>query len=232
MDYFALDLSKSELQHTLSDLARAIGDSPFVRLHGLFGSYEDVVLWLQENSAIATRPKLYLWMGNSIANAPPEDAVSLLSRLADVSGSEKGNPRPSFLIAVDDCQDPQTIERCYSVDMNQCGKFILTSMQHVNKIANHDVFQHNDWALDGIYHKKDRCYRSYCVARRAMTLHFAEQDFLVTEGEYVRAMRTFKWDIEQIESVCKQAGLKCGPAWRSTRPDYGIYLLKPVESDS
>lgn len=61
VDYYALDLSREELERTLAQVP------PFkhVRCHGLWGTYDDGREWLQSPS-ILTRPKCILSLGSSI----------------------------------------------------------------------------------------------------------------------------------------------------------------------
>jgi uncharacterized SAM-dependent methyltransferase len=61
IDYFALDLSRAELERTLAQVP------PFkhVRCHGLWGTYDDGREWLQ-SPEVAARPKCILSLGSSI----------------------------------------------------------------------------------------------------------------------------------------------------------------------
>ena len=227
VQYYALDLSESELRQSLSDLAKVMGHSPYIHCQGLLGSYEDVTIWLQKSPDVASKPKLYLWMGNSIANHPPQEAISLLATLGDIPGCKEGSTKPSFIIAVDNCRDPLVINRAYSVEPGQCGDFILSSLKHVNEIAKREVLREDEWALEGVYEEADRCYRSYYVAQNETTVHFSGEEFRIARGEYVRAMQSWKWDVEQIKDICANAGLKCTSTWQHNDFDYGMYLLEP-----
>lgn len=56
VDYYALDLDRSELQRTLS----AVPSYKHVRCSGLHGTYDDGLAWLKQYEA---RPKTILWLG-------------------------------------------------------------------------------------------------------------------------------------------------------------------------
>ena len=227
VQYYALDLSESELRQSLSNLAKVMGRSPYIRCQGLLGSYEDVTVWLQKNPDVASKPQLYLWMGNSIANHPPREAVSLLTTLGDIPGCKQGSTKPSFIIAVDNCRDPSVINRAYSVEPGQCGGFILSSLKHVNALAKREVLREDEWALKGVFEEEDRCFRSYYVARNDTVVCFSGEEFRIASGEYVRAMQSWKWDLEQIKDICGKAGLRCSSTWQHKDVDYGMYLLEP-----
>lgn len=61
IDYYALDLSREELERTLSH----VPDFEHVSCHGLLGTYEDGVMWLKQ-PAIVDRSKCILHLGSSI----------------------------------------------------------------------------------------------------------------------------------------------------------------------
>lgn len=63
IDYYALDLSYTELERTLA----AVPDFIHVKCHGLYGTYDDGLVWLN-SSANALRPKCIISLGSSIGN--------------------------------------------------------------------------------------------------------------------------------------------------------------------
>ena len=66
VDYYALDLSREELERTLAQLPAYT----HVRAHGLLGTYDDGREWLKQ-SAIASRQKCILSLGSSIGMLVP-----------------------------------------------------------------------------------------------------------------------------------------------------------------
>lgn len=61
IDYFALDLSRPELERTLSH----VPSFKYVSCHGLWGTYDDGQEWLKQ-PALVRRQKCILHMGSSI----------------------------------------------------------------------------------------------------------------------------------------------------------------------
>jgi len=61
VDYYALDLSRKELERTLAELPAY----EHVMCHGLFGTYDDGRVWLR-NQQNASRQKCILSLGSSI----------------------------------------------------------------------------------------------------------------------------------------------------------------------
>jgi uncharacterized SAM-dependent methyltransferase len=61
VDYYALDVSKKELERTLAE----VPPYQYVSCRGLWGTYDDGRDWL-EQSSIADRAKCILHLGSSI----------------------------------------------------------------------------------------------------------------------------------------------------------------------
>ena len=231
MDYFALDLSESQLRHSLSNLTKSLGQSSHIRCHGLVGSYDDVASWIQQRPGLTSSPIFYLWMGNSIANHTPQQATSLLRSLGDAAAS-KGNVRPSFIVAVDGCHDRSIIDRAYNIKQGQSREFVLNGLKHVNAIAGQEIFRSGDWGFQGMYDETSRCYRSFYVAERDLAVRYLGEEFSVRQGEAINAIGSWKWDREQIQPICQDAGLRCSEAWLDERLGYGMYLLQPAKEQS
>ena len=228
--YYALDLSESELRRGLSNLALEMGCCPYIRCKGLVGSYDDVALWMQHNPSVSSKPTFYLWMGNSIANHPVREAISVLAMLSVIPGSR--GPKPSFLVAVDHCRDKSIIERGYNIKLGESRNFILNGLRSVNTLVQEEIFREGDWEFKGEYHEQDHCYRSFYVAKKDIVVHFSGEDFQVARGETVHAINSWKWDVERFKYICENASLKCGSAWHHERLGYGMYLLEPLEKSS
>ena len=226
--YYALDLSESELRRGLSNLALEMSGCPFIRCQGLVGSYHDVALWMQHNPCVNSKPIFYLWLGNSIANQPVREAISVLAMLGTITNHSNGL-KPSFVVAVDHCRDKTIIDRAYNTKNGESRTFILNGLRSVNTLVNEEIFREAEWDFRGEYHDHDHCYRSFYVAKRDVVVRFSGQDFRIARGECVHAITSWKWDGELFGLICRNAGLKCASAWKHERVGYGMYLLEAVE---
>lgn len=69
IQYFALDLSREELERTLAQ----VPSFKYVSCHGLLGTYDDGREWLK-NPSIVGRSKCIMHLGSSIGELPRGDA--------------------------------------------------------------------------------------------------------------------------------------------------------------
>ncbi|GKT59381.1 DUF323 domain-containing protein [Colletotrichum tofieldiae] len=99
IDYYALDLSRQELERTLAQVPKF----RHVRCHGLLGTYDDGREWLKKPANLA-RTKCILSLGSSIGNFERDDAAGFLKYFSDVlTQSDK------LLIGLDGCSDPSKV---------------------------------------------------------------------------------------------------------------------------
>ena len=68
VDYYALDVTSSEISRSLEALSSLVQKSSLIKCHGLLGSYDDLIPWLTRNDQLVGRKVTFLWLGNSIAN--------------------------------------------------------------------------------------------------------------------------------------------------------------------
>jgi EasF-like predicted methyltransferase len=104
IDYYALDLSREELERTLAQLPAF----KHVRCHGLLGTYDDGREWLRRPS-ISKRPKCIASLGSSIGNFQRKEAAAFLKGFADVL-----QPSDRLLIGIDSCTDPAKVYHAYN----------------------------------------------------------------------------------------------------------------------
>lgn len=106
VDYYALDLSLSELQRTFAEVS--LDDYTHVDFHGLHGTYDDALGWLS-NPDNRQRPTVVMSMGSSIGNFSRPGAAEFLSGFAKLLG-----PSDLMIIGLDACTDPDKVYRAYN----------------------------------------------------------------------------------------------------------------------
>lgn len=99
IDYYALDLSHSELERTLS----AVPKFQYVKCHGLHGTYDDGLEWLKRPE-VASKSKCVMHLGSSIGNFDRTEASAFLKSFVAVL--QDGD---SMLIGLDACNDPAKV---------------------------------------------------------------------------------------------------------------------------
>lgn len=172
--YFALDLMKSELLRTLSDVPE--GTFQHVKCAGLLGTYDDGLEWLKKPEN-ASWPKAILSLGSSIGNFVPEAASEFLKQWNELLG--QGD---LMLLGLDGCLDPSKVFHAYNDRDGVTHDFTMNGLHHANRLIGYEAFDPEDWTATGEYDSVGNRHRAFVVPKRDVTV----EGVLVKQGERVR----------------------------------------------
>ncbi|KAE8190706.1 hypothetical protein CF335_g6287 [Tilletia laevis] len=161
LKYYALDLSRAELDRTLGELVQqergvecvtAEGKSESVlydgslSVNGIWGDYNQGLKFIGNNglapatAQVVEGKRIYLWLGSSIGNfSPRSGAASFLREALCGTGTEaEGHPamRPGdyLLIGLDRRNEPSSVARAYHDSLGITEQFILNGLDHADRV--------------------------------------------------------------------------------------------------
>ncbi|KAK3398563.1 C-type lectin protein [Sordaria brevicollis] len=212
IDYYALDLSREELERTLAQ----VPSYNHVKCHGLLGTYDDGRDWLKtaENTS---RQKCILHLGSSIGNFNRTDAAAFLKGFSDVLG-----PNDKMLIGVDACNDPARVYHAYNDREGITHEFILNGLRNANEILGETAFIEGDWRVIGEYvydEEGGRHQAFYAPIRDTMVM-----GELIKSHDRIQVEQSLKYSKEESERLWSKAGLEQVTEWTYGN-EYGIHLL-------
>ena len=209
--YYALDLSKSELERTLLGIP---GVYRFVECFGLFGTYDEGLLWLQapEN---AEKRKCVLWLGSSIGNFPKEEAAVFLRKVADCLTDDD-----ICMIGVDACQDEQKVLQAYNDRHGKTHDFVRNGLDHANDLLGKHAFDQSIWNVVGEY---DRAYGRHQVFLYP-NADVRIENVIIRAGEKIHIEESNKYSASQTRDLWQAAGLKRTSAYGNDSNDYREFV--------
>ncbi len=170
-------------------------------------------------------PVLYSFLGGTIGNFAPADAVRLLRRVRRVMSLSGG-----FLVGVDLRKDVARIEGAYNDAQGVTTEFNLNMLRVLNRElgANFDLeaFQHR-----AFYNHDTHCIEMHLVAVHAQQVTIPEVgSFTLREGESIRTEISCKHDRESIAALFTAADLRIA-RWESDAEDlFAVVLGAPARS--
>ncbi|KAF2203187.1 hypothetical protein GQ43DRAFT_367436 [Delitschia confertaspora ATCC 74209] len=213
-EYYALDLSLSELKRTFSEIP-ATGYR-HVKCFGLYGTYDDGLEWLK-TSQISGKPKTILWLGSSLGNFRREDAGQFLAKFQDAL-----QPADNMLIGIDSCKDPDRVYHAYNDKENVTHSFILNGLAHANRILDQeDNFKLEDWKVIGEYDIKAGRHHAFLSPIKDVVV----DGVAIPKGERIRIEESYKYSRDEIERLWKEAKLVESGIYSNGRGDYGLHLV-------
>ncbi|KAK8191914.1 C-type lectin protein [Phyllosticta capitalensis] len=213
VEYYALDLSVSELQRTLAEVPSQ--SFKHVKCFGLHATYEDGLEWLKKPE-IASRPKTVLWMGSSMGNFKREEAPGFLRA---VRGSlQEGD---TLLIGIDSCLDAKRVHRAYNDSEGLTHKFYLNGLEHANRLLGKQAFKPGEWKAVGEFDSLNGRHQAFVVPLKDVVV----DDVPIKAGERVRIEESYKFSPGDIRQLFDDAHLAQGARWMNQKGDYGLYLV-------
>ena len=195
IDYYALDLSLSELQRTLS--AVPPGTYKNVHCHGLYGTYDDGLKWLK-TPQIDRKPRCILSLGSSIGNFNREAAAAFLKSFAHVLG-----PQDLMMIGIDGCQNKERVYHAYNDREGVTHEFVRNGLVHANKVLGREVFMQDDWEIFGEYDVSAGRHQAFYVSVADLKI----DDVHFSAGEKVRIEESYKYSLFQTEVLWQNTGV-------------------------
>ncbi|KAI5806819.1 histidine-specific methyltransferase [Peziza echinospora] len=222
--YYALDLSRPELERTLADIPSSL--PPSITCVGLHGCYDDGLKWLSTNPQVKDVQKCILWLGSSIGNFDRTDATAFLRDIADKTMM----PGDTMLIGIDGCKIPEKVFRAYNDSFGVSREFELNGLAHANEILGGDVFKKDEWEYVGEWNERKGRHQAVFIATRDVVMDEASfgrpsREIRIRKGERVKIERSYKFDAEEVGKTWVGAGLVEGARWGCETGDYNLHMV-------
>ena len=194
VSYYALDLSRPELERTLASVG---GVYKHVHCHGLWGTYDDGLAWLKKPENLE-KPKCILWMGSSIGNLRRPEVVDFLEGFSQILRGQD-----TMLIGVDACQDKEKVYHAYNDKEGTTVEFWLNGLTHANKLMRKQVFNKAHWKVIGEYDEEACRHQAFYSPVRDVVV----EGIPIKAGERIRFEESYKYALLQSEELWYHAGL-------------------------
>lgn len=211
VSYYALDLSREELERTLAEIPT--GRFKHVKCFGLWGTYDDGLAWLKTPQN-AERPKTVLWLGSSIGNLNRTEAAEFLTSFRKVLG-----PNDNFLLAVDECTNPDKVYHAYNDSAGVTHEFILNGLKQANELLGREAFDLDNWKVIGEYDTVAGRHHAFVSPNVDVVVEGAR----IRAGERIRIEESYKYDRTQLEHLLEVSGFTEGARWSNDSDDYGKF---------
>ncbi|KAL9634132.1 MAG: hypothetical protein Q9204_003119 [Flavoplaca sp. TL-2023a] len=212
VNYYALDLSKPELDRTLSAVPV---EYEYVKCHGLLGTYDDALEWLKR-SELQQRHKWILTLGSSIGNFGRQEAANFLESFANTLDS---NDR--MLVGLDACQDKQKVFSAYNDRHGKTHDFVRNGLVHANRLLGKAVFKLEDWKVVGEFDELAGRHQAFYTPIKDLVI----DGVYIKAGEKIRVEESHKYSAVQGSELWQAAGLVEQASFGNSMDDYHLHVL-------
>ncbi|THU99467.1 hypothetical protein K435DRAFT_837653 [Dendrothele bispora CBS 962.96] len=224
--YYALDLSRSELDRTLSDLQNNIGQdvSGKIALKGLWGTYDDAIRILTTNEGNFDKeiPIHILFLGGTIGNFTKGTHDSAFLRSIPLN-SERGD---TLLLGLDQAKDPEMIERAYNFE--SARPWIMNGLLAAGKaLGKPGLFKDGHWERYAKFNKEMGRFEAGYVSKFDQTLDVPTfGPVLFSSGEVIVVSCSNKYTEPETERLFDDGHLAVVKSWLNEEYKYLLCLLK------
>lgn len=219
VDYFALDLSLSELQRTFSEVSTE--EYEYVGLHGLHGTYDDALAWLRK-AENRTRPTVILSMGSSLGNFSRSEAAEFLGGFAKLMA-----PSDMMVMGLDGCKDPQKVYRAYNDTEGVTHQFYTNGLAHANEVLGYEAFKPSQWEIVTRFDEVDGRHQAFYSPTQDVIINGVR----LPKGEKLVFEEATKYSPEERDQLWRDAGLIQSTELANSSDDYrkyGYFILFTV----
>jgi dimethylhistidine N-methyltransferase len=157
--------------------------------------------------------------GSTIGNFTHAEAVAFLERVSDLVGKGGG-----LLIGIDRKKDPAVIEAAYNDSLGVTAAFNLNVLQRLNGLGgNFDLsaFRHS-----APYLVEEGRIEMHLVSERAQSVQLGRSTIEFDAGERVVTEHSHKYDLDEFESLAKQAGFRLAKHWSDENEWFSVCFLE------
>jgi L-histidine Nalpha-methyltransferase len=212
--YHPIDVSETALEEAR---ARLEAELPQVTVEPIVADYTG---GMRQNSAVSDGRRLVLYIGSSIGNFSPADAVELLRGVR-----AQLLPGDCLLLGTDMVKDVDMLLAAYDDAAGVTARFNLNLLVRINRELDGrfipEMFRHQ--ARWNEQHSRIEMHLESLVAQR-VPIRALEMEVRFNRGETIHTENSYKFTDPQVMSLLTRAGFKLRQQWSDPNQWFTVYL--------
>ncbi len=215
--YIPIDIARGHLAATAAQLRVRY---PNLEVAPLCADFSE---WFEppECNGAAQRRVVY-FPGSTLGNFEPDDADTLLARMAAMAG-----PGGGLLIGIDLHKDQRTLEAAYNDARGVTAQFNLNLLARINRELQGD-FRLNQFEHVAIYNDTARRIEMHLISRRPQTVRVAGREFHFARGEAICTEYSYKYDRGEFRRQAHRAGFRHVQTWTDDRERFAVMYFETI----
>jgi dimethylhistidine N-methyltransferase len=223
LHYFPIDISQEFLYKSSLKLQ---GDLPKIIIHPIASDYFDgieTVTKILDSQNNIPNNKLILFLGSSLGNFEPKDAIIFLRNIR-----EKVNKEDSLLIGFDLQKKKNILEAAYNDVEGITAKFNLNILERINKELDGEFNLENFEHLAYYNQLKNRIeMHLISKVKQKVSINKLNQVFVFKKGETILTEYSYKYTLKSIGELANKSNFKVERNFLDNNEWFDITLLTP-----
>jgi L-histidine N-alpha-methyltransferase len=162
--------------------------------------------------------RLVLYIGSSIGNFSPEDAVRVLRTVR-----EQLQPGDTLLLGVDLVKDEATLLAAYDDAAGVTAEFNRNMLHRLNRELGAD-FVVEQFTHQAIWNKAESRMEMHLVSNGPQRVTIDDLELYFAAGETIHTENSYKFTQRSIEWLLKQSGFTLGQQWTDAKDWFAVNL--------
>ena len=219
--YYPIDVSETALEEARTRLEAEL---PKVVVEPVVADYTEGMRQNKADAAAAAERRLVLYIGSSIGNFSPLDAVEVLRGVRS-----QLTPGDCLLLGTDMVKDPRMLLAAYDDAAGVTAKFNLNVLLRINRELDGNfepaLFRHR--ARWNEQHARVEMHLESVRAQR-VELRGLDMDVQFRRGETIHTENSYKFTDQRVMSLLLRAGFKLRQQWSDEHKWFTVYLAAAV----
>jgi L-histidine Nalpha-methyltransferase len=224
--YFPIDVSLKMLKKSIRDLFREYAN---LQIYGICSDYVSGLVKINEFMKLKRNipnKKFIIFLGSSIGNFDPKDAVNFLHSIARYARRDD-----LLMIGIDLEKDKSILDRAYNDKNGITAKFNFNVLARINR------------ELEGEFNISKFEHKSfYNIHKHRVEMHLKSKSdqqvrigairkmFYFKKGETIHTENSYKYSLPRLNKLVKKAGLQVIRNFTDPEEQYTLILLKKVSN--
>ncbi len=216
--YVAVDISVDYLSSHLQDLQ---AQYPNLDVMGVGMDFSKSLTFPEKlQHHLASKPILALYMGSSLGNFNPVEALKFLKRIANLC--KMGQAGSGLLIGIDLIKAAKTIELAYADDLGVTAAFNLNVLRRINHLLNSD-FDVRDWQHMACFNAQESRVEMHLQAKKNLTVSWPGHQRIFKQGESIHTENSYKWTVDQFTELLRHSGFANSSYWTDSKSNFALF---------
>ncbi len=212
--YYPIDVSESALEEAR---IRLEAELPEVTVEPIVADYTE---GMRQNGASHTGRKLVLYIGSSIGNFSPADALEILRGVR-----AQLQPGDSLLLGTDMVKNVDTLLAAYDDAAGVTARFNMNVLVRINRELeanfNPKLFRHR--ARWNEQHSRIEMHLESLLSQK-VALRALDVEVRFARGETIHTENSYKFTDDRVVALLKRAGFKLRQQWTDSNRWFTVYL--------
>ncbi len=168
--------------------------------------------------AVQSHNRVFFYPGSSLGNFSPPDALRFLQQIAD---AQQGNAS-GLLLGIDLVKDAAVLEAAYDDAPGVTAAFNKNVLLNVNALLGTD-FDLRQWRHVALFNVQASRIEMHLEAAAPTTVRWPGHERRFTEGERIHTENSYKYTLDSMTALLKQAGFSRVEHWTDAQGWFGVF---------